>query len=79
MASSIRDLDALLEVLGITEEGLADVTENDLDVAFQQKAISELEERRRVRSAWKRQQQRSGILSNSFLCDCLVHICFSFC
>jgi len=61
MASSIRDLDALLNVLGITEEGLSDVTETDLEVAFQKEGIFKLEECRRVRSAW-RQQQRSGVL-----------------
>jgi hypothetical protein len=61
MTSPIRDLSALLNLLGIVEEGLSDVTENDLEVAFQQKGILELEERRRVRSAW-RQQQRSGVL-----------------
>ena len=55
MASPIRDLASLLNLLGITEEGLSDVTENDLDVAFRQKEIVELEERRSVRSAWKRQ------------------------
>ena len=62
MASAIRDLDALLEVLGIREERLADVTANELESALNQKRIFELEECGRVRSAWKRQQQRSGVL-----------------
>ena len=46
MASSVRDLQTLLSVLGITEERLAIVYEqDDLDAAFQQKGILELEER----------------------------------
>ena len=79
MASSIRDLDALLEVLGVTEERLAHVTANQLEDALKRKGIVELTECALVQSAWKPQQQRSGILFISFLCDCLVHICFSFC
>ena len=61
MSSALRDLPTLLDLLGITDEGLADVTANDLVVAFQTKGIHELEERRRVRSTCKLQQQHSGM------------------
>ena len=59
MASSVRDLQTLLSVLGITEEGLADVSEQQVDNALQKKGIDELEECRRVKKAWKTQQRSS--------------------
>jgi hypothetical protein len=62
MSSALRELPALLSLLGITEEGLADVSANELEVALQRKGIFELEECRRVRSAWRGRQKRSGEL-----------------
>ena len=66
MSSALRELPALLSLLGITEEGLADVSANELEVALQRKGIFELEECRRVRSAWRERQHRSGECSNFF-------------
>ena len=61
MASATRDLAVLLDILGITEEGLAEVSEQQVDNALQKEGIYKLGECRRVRSAWKRQQQHSGV------------------
>ena len=78
MASATRDLAVLLDILGITEEGLAEVSEQQVDTALQKEGIYKLEECRRVRNAWKRQQQRSGVLleifSSSFFPRCFFLI-----
>ena len=76
MASSPRDLPTLLSVLGISEEGLSDVSEQQVDNALQKKGIDELEECRRVKSAWKRQQQRSGVLFKFVFAFLSIHARF---
>jgi hypothetical protein len=79
MASSPRELPTLLSVLGITEEGLSDVSEQQVDHALQKKGIEELAECRRVRIAWKCQQQRSGVLFKFVFAFVSIHVCcFSF-
>ena len=67
--SCCSELPALLFLLGITEEGLADVSEQQVDNALVVKGIFELEECRRVKRAWREQQQLSGEWFKLFSCS----------
>ena len=62
MASSTRDLAALLNILGITENDLAEFSEQAIENSLQLKGIVEPSEIARLKKNWREQRQRSGKL-----------------
>ena len=62
MSSALRELPVLLSLLGITENDLAEFSEQEISNSLQLKQIVEPLEIVHVKRVWREQRQRSGVL-----------------